>query len=154
MASSLPTSTPAIDTQNDLDSLVQAFEQGSLPKSAWTHAAHIVVGANYVSLHGEQVALERMRQRVRAYNESVGTVNSATSGYHETLTRFWIAVLARLRDEERTTVHLAFVQRAVILYGDRRDLHRQFYKFDVVKHTEARQAWVEPDHWPSCGIIS
>jgi hypothetical protein len=154
MASSLPTSTPVIDTQNDLDSLVQAFEEGSLPKTSWTHAAHVAVGANYVSLHGEQAALERMRQRVRAYNESVGTVNSATSGYHETLTRLWIAVLARLRHEEQTASHLAFVQRAVTLYGDRRDLHRKFYNFDVVKHTEARQAWMEPDYWPYCGIIS
>ena len=150
MASSLP----VIDTPNDLLLLVQAFETGSLPKAAWTHAAHVVVGANYVSLHGEDLALAMMRQRVRAYNEAVGTVNSATSGYHETLTRFWIAVLARLHHEEKAASHLAFVQRAVHLYGDRRDLHQQFYKFDVVKHTKARQAWVAPDHWPSCGIIS
>lgn len=150
MASSLP----VIDTQSDLHLFVQAFEVGSLSKAAWMHAAHVVVGANYVALHGESLALETMRQRVRAYNEAVGTVNSATSGYHETLTRFWIAVLARLHGEEKAASHLTFVQRAVSLYGDRRDLHRQFYHFDVVKHSEARQAWVAPDHWPSCGIIS
>ncbi|SDF96901.1 hypothetical protein [Terriglobus roseus] len=150
MASSLP----VIDSQNDLHSLVQAFEAGSLPKAAWTHAAHVAVGANYVSLHGEPLALETMRRRVRAYNESVGTVNSDTSGYHETLTRFWIAVLARLHEEEKAASHLMFVQRAVTLYGGRRDLHQRFYNFDVVKNTEARQAWVAPDHWPTCGIIS
>lgn len=154
MTSSLPTSTPVIDTQDDLHTLMQAFEAGSLPKAAWTHAAHVAVGANYVALHGEPLALEMMRQRVCAYNEAVGTVNSATSGYHETLTRFWIAVLARLHYEEKAASHLAFVQHAVTLYGGRRDLHRQFYHFDVVKHSEARQAWVAPDHWPSCGIIS
>ena len=154
MSSSLPTSTPMIDTQNDLYSLVQAFEEGSLPKAAWTHVAHVAVGANYVYLHGEERALDMMRVRVRTYNESVGTVNSATSGYHETLTRLWIAVLARLHSEEMAASHLMFVQRAVTLYGDRRDLHRQFYNFDVVKNTEARQAWVEPNDWPSCGIIS
>lgn len=150
MASSLP----VIDTQNELHLLVQAFEAGSLPKSAWTHAAHVAVGANYVSLHGEPLALETMRERVRTYNESVGTVNSDTSGYHETLTRFWIAVLARLHDEEKAASHLMFVQRAVTLYGGRRDLHQRFYNFDVVKNTEARREWVAPNHWPDCGIIS
>ena len=154
MANSLPMSIPMIATQNDLYALVRAFEEGSLPKSSWTHAAHVGVGANYVFLHGEELALETMRQRVRAYNESVGTVNSDTSGYHETLTRFWIAVLARLHREETAASHLMFVQRAVTLYGGRRDLHQPFYNFDVVKNTEARRAWVAPNHWPDCGIIS
>ncbi|MEK6398516.1 MAG: hypothetical protein V4734_10555, partial [Terriglobus sp.] len=129
------------------------FEEGSLAKSMWTHAAHVAMGAHYVFLLGEADALATMRVRVRAYNEAVGTINSATSGYHETLTRFWIAVLARLHDVHPTKAELECVRQAVTLYGGRRDLHGAYYSFDVVKDTDARREWVAPQHWPIDGIV-
>ncbi|HEY9136707.1 MAG TPA: hypothetical protein VIM67_00425 [Terriglobus sp.] len=143
----------SVDTEAALYGLVQAFEVGTLPKVQWTHAAHVAMGSHYVFLLGEADALTTMRRRVRVYNEAVGTINSTTSGYHETLTRFWIAVLARLYVVHPTTLELAFVQQAVSLYGGRRDLHGAFYEFDVVKSVEARQAWIAPDHWPDNGIL-
>jgi hypothetical protein len=143
----------AICTEAGLRVLVQAFEAGALPKPEWTHAAHVAMGAHYVFLLGEADALSTMRLRVRAYNEAVGTINSTSSGYHETLTRFWIAVLARLYEVHPTERELECVQRAVALYGGRRDLHGAYYNFDVVKSVEARRDWVAPDHWPSHGIL-
>lgn len=136
-----------------LQALVQAFETGALPKAEWTHAAHVAMGAHYVFLLGEADALVTMRVRVRAYNDAVGTINSTTSGYHETLTRFWIAVLARLYDVHPTESRWDFVQRAVALYGGRRDLHGAYYNVDVVKSVDARQTWIAPDYWPSNGIL-
>lgn len=143
----------AIDTEAGLRELVRAFEAGTLPKAQWTHAAHVTMGAHYVFLLGEADALMTMRACVRAYNEAVGTINSSNSGYHETLTRFWIAVLARLFEERLAESHLEFVQQAVASYGGRRDLHGTYYNFDVVKSVDARQHWVAPDQWPSCGIL-
>jgi len=136
-----------------MHTLVRAFEAATLPKEEWTHAAHVAVGAHYVFLLGEADALATMRQRVRAFNEAVGTINSTTSGYHETLTRFWIAVLARLRAAHPTESKLEYVQGAVTTYGSRRDLHRMYYTFDVVKSVDARQNWVAPDHRPADGIL-
>lgn len=136
-----------------MDGLVQAFETGTLPKAQWTHAAHVAMGSHYVFLLGEADALTVMRTRVCAYNEAVGTINSTTSGYHETLTRFWIAVLARLLQQGSVASHIEFVQRAVALYGSRRDLHGSYYNFDVVKSVDARQAWIAPDHWPVDAIL-
>jgi hypothetical protein len=31
-----------------------------------------------------------LRRRIRAYNEAVGVANTGSSGYHETLTRFFL----------------------------------------------------------------
>lgn len=143
----------AIGSEEGLRALVQAFETGTLPKAEWTHAAHVAMGSHYVFLLGEADALVTMRARVQAYNDAVGTVNSATSGYHETLTRFWIAVLARLLQEHPMTSELECVQHAVTLYGGRRDLHGAYYNVDVVKSTDARREWVAPEHWPLHGIL-
>ena len=60
------TSTPA---------LVAAFLARTLPKPAWTHVAHLRVGLWPVRTLGESGALAALRERIRAYNESVGTAN-------------------------------------------------------------------------------
>jgi hypothetical protein len=90
----------APQTIEELDALLHAFETGTLPKPHWTHEAHLAVGAHYVFTLGETQAMDQMRTRVRTYNEAVGTANTATSGYHETLTRMWINALATLREPD------------------------------------------------------
>lgn len=42
----------------------------------------------------EVEAIERVPAGIRRYNEAAGTSNAPDSGYRETLTRFWLAVLA------------------------------------------------------------
>lgn len=103
-----------------------------------------MAGAHYVYLFGEARAMGHMRDRVRAYNHAVGTANTATSGYHETLTRMWIGALVRLLRASHGTSRLGFVQLAVERFGPRRDLHTLLYDFDVVKDQRARAVWVEP----------
>jgi hypothetical protein len=131
-------------TEHELDAFVLAFEEGTLPRSRWTHEAHLVVGANFVFLLGEEAATDWMRKRVRAYNDAVGTANTATSGYHETLTRMWIRVLAQLLREQPASDRLAFVRLSVERLGPLRNLHTLLYDFDVVKDQRARAEWVEP----------
>ena len=47
----------------------------------------------------QEEATSRIREGIQHYNRSVGTINSDHSGYHETLTVFWMAIVkARLRD--------------------------------------------------------
>jgi hypothetical protein len=140
-------------TVEELDALVAAFEDGTLPKPRWTHEAHLVMGAHYVFTLGEVAAMDAMRQRVRFYNEAVGTANTATSGYHETLTRMWISAVARLLEYSAATSRLAFTQSAVERFGPRRNLHTLLYDFDVVKDLHARAHWVAPDHALPPGIV-
>jgi hypothetical protein len=136
-----------------LDALVAAFEDSTLPKSRWTHEAHLAVGAHYVFRLGEDAAMDAMRKRVRFYNEAVGTANTATSGYHETLTRMWISTIARLLEHSTGTSRLAFMHSAVARLGPRRSLHMLLYDFDVVKDSHARAHWVSPGHPLPAGIV-
>ena len=132
-------------TESDIDAFLRAFEDGTLPKQEWTHAAHLLGGACYVYTLGAKAALEHMRACVQRYNEAVGGRNTETSGYHETLTVFWIATLRDLRRALQPASRSQFAHAAVEAYGQRRDLFKDFYSFDVVASTRARREWVAPD---------
>jgi len=121
---------------------VGEWEAGTLPKNRWTHAAHVAIGAYYaVRYPGE--AFERTKKGIIRFNETVGTENSDTSGYHETLTRLWANVLAKLADRFADPWKAAC--EAVARFGEDRDLHHLYYSFDVVRSTAARRTWIPPD---------
>src|SRR3954470_1985717 len=88
---------------DDIALFIRDFEGCILPKARWTHQAHLLVGLWYLSRHTPDEALAIVRERIRAYNLSVGTANNDHSGYHETLTRLYLrgiaAHLQRHRDE-------------------------------------------------------
>ena len=131
-----------LESRERMDQFVAAWETGTLPKSRWTHAAHVAVCSVLIVRYPDD-ALVRMTEGITRYNESVGTVNSDTSGYHATLTRFWFDVLSKrlagYTDEWRAA------RDAVAEFGDARDLHSRFYSFDVIRNREARLVWVAPD---------
>jgi len=136
---------PLPSTHEEIAAFVSAFEAGTLPKERWTHGAHILSGAWYVHALGPERALAEMRKRIRAYNEAVGTQNTDTSGYHETITVFWIRVLAAELARRPDAARAAFVAEAIEHFGPQRDILTRYYSFNVVKSTEARRMWIEPD---------
>ncbi|MEZ5289959.1 MAG: hypothetical protein R2745_02665 [Vicinamibacterales bacterium] len=128
-----------------LDGFVAAWRAGRLPKAAWTHAAHVAVCAYHAWPDVPHEALsDAMRRGIRAYNEAVGTPNTATSGYHETLTRFWCGVVAARLADTRPPTRLEGVRDAVAAFGNARALHREYYDVDVVGDPVARASWVPP----------
>ena len=141
-----------LDNEQSLADFIHQFERGTLPKATWTHAAHLAVGAWYLASFPEEVAIERMRKGIRHYNECVGTRNTADSGYHQTLTLFWLGIIVgQVSDlpsaSRKRTVQekLEAVCRVVNEFGGQRDLFKQYYSFDVVASREARARWVAPD---------
>jgi flavin reductase (DIM6/NTAB) family NADH-FMN oxidoreductase RutF len=136
---------PWLASAATLAAFVAAWEAGTLPKREWSHAAHVTIGACYVVRHGAS-AFDYTRAGIRRYNAAVGTANTDTSGYHETLTRFWADVLALLVAGETDEWQAA--RRAVARYGEDRDLHVLHYGFDVVRSVEARRRWIAPDLVP------
>jgi hypothetical protein len=131
-------------TESEIDAFLAAFEGCTLPKEEWTHGAHLLTGACYVRELGREAALDRMRECVRRYNESVGGKNTETSGYHETITAMWIRLLHGLWKESQPMERAAFAALAVDRFEPRRAVFREYYDFDVVGSTEARLRWVEP----------
>jgi len=135
---------PLPTTEPELDEFLAAFESGTLPKERWTHAAHLLTGACYVHRLGQSAAIDHMRHSVRRYNEAVGGENTATSGYHETITVFWIKVLDAVLRQTPLITRAGFASLIVERFTTQRDLFRRFYDFDVIASTEARAAWIPP----------
>src|SRR5207237_1035947 len=84
---SLRTRDFASDTE--VAALVSAFENASIPASEFTHVAHIAVALSYLNSFPPEQALERMREKIRAFaaHHRVGNL------YHETVTTFWMRLL-------------------------------------------------------------
>jgi hypothetical protein len=86
-----------------------------------------------------------LRARITSYNESVGTPNTDTSGYHETITRFYVTVIDRfLAGADRTAPIDDLAGRLIADYGDRR-LVLRCYSESRLFSPVARRSWVEPD---------
>jgi len=128
-----------------LAAFLDAWRGGTLPKAAWTHAAHVAVCAAeaWPDVPLEALAA-RMKAGILAYNTAVGTANTATSGYHETLTWFWCEVVLAHRDAHPQATRLAAVRSAVEAYGEARGLHAASFDFDVVRDVSARAVRVRP----------
>jgi hypothetical protein len=59
----------------------------TLPKSAWTHAAHFAAAIWLLTNYGKSFVVRELPGFIRVYNEATGVANTETSGYHETITQ-------------------------------------------------------------------
>ena len=137
-----------LDSEETIDLFLHEFFHHTLPKAQWTHAAHVTLAASL--LHSAECAtvLPQVRNSIRSYNEAVGTRNTATSGYHETLTVFWLRVVSQRLDLLPASSRLEAVRAVVDAFGDERALHKAYYSDNIVANPTARRAWVEPDLQP------
>ena len=92
-------------------SLVRRFDDCTLPREEWTHAAHLTVALWNLLQYDWPEAVTRVRLGIQRYNAAHGIRTTPTGGYHDTLTLFWLrtvrAFLEAQRNEARALVHLA-----------------------------------------------
>jgi hypothetical protein len=129
----------------DVESFIKEFEACRLPKSQWTHEAHLVAGFWYALKLDADVALDTIRKRIRAHNEWVGTPNTESSGYHETITR---AYMDQIRSHLARNCDAIFeASLALLLASPLNDTAwlLKHYSRERLFSVEARKTWVEPD---------
>lgn len=124
----------------DADELVRAFHEHTLPKPEWTHEAHVTVCWVTLQEMDAPAALEHLREAIRSYNTSVGTPNTDTDGYHETITRYYVHAVAALarRPLRDVLAHPTCGRTAALDHWSR----------EVLFSVDARRQWVEPDLRP------
>ncbi len=136
-------------TLGEVEAVIGAFEQCTLPATDWNHAAHLTVGIWYMVQFEETEATERMIRGIQRYNLSQGIRTTPTSGYHETITLFWLSVAKSFASQVCGDAPvLEAVNRFVDHYAARRDLLQQHYSREVLFSPLARYCWVEPDLRP------
>ena len=135
-------------TGEEMFELLRRFEDCTLPREEWTHAAHLTVALWHLLQFDWPEAVARVRARIKRYNAAHGIRTTPTGGYHETLTLFWLravrAFLEAERNEARALVHLA----NELAETHDRNLPLEHYTRELLFSPEARAHWVEPDLKP------
>ena len=133
----------------DLDALAARFAQATIPAAEWTHHAHLTVGCWHVARFGPAAALERLCAGIRRLNAAHGTIDSDTRGYHETITRAFVRLLAaflRARpDGEALPVTVVALLDSPLAA---REVLLRHYSKATLFSVAARRGWVEPDLEP------
>ena len=139
---------PFLASDSSLRAFIRQWEERTLPKVEWTHAAHVVVCAFYAAEHDPTEALQRMREGIPLYNLAVGGQNTEDSGYHETLTCFWAHIIRDFIVSAQFPTSFVAAEATVLRYGQERKLHTSYYSYDVVANRLARRQWIPPDIIP------
>ncbi len=118
----------------------ERFCDRSLPKPEWTHEAHLRVCWATLATRRRAETIAFLRTAISAYNEATGVENNPTSGYHETLTCYFVGAVASLEaprisavltaDRCRTSAPLAHWSQKVLF------------------SSHARATWIAPDLAP------
>lgn len=126
----------------------QTFERfcdRSLPKSDWTHEAHLRVCWAALAARDHTETIDFLRDAISSYNEATGVANTPTGGYHETLTRYFVGAVARLDAEQISTVLDAPRCRTTAPLAH--------WSSDLLFGHDARARWMPPDlaplGWPT-----
>jgi len=138
---------------NDGKELVESFLHCNLAKEKYTHAAHILSGFYLFCTHGK-TAFVLMEKHIMLYNMAVGTVNSDDSGFHKTITFFWMKAIEQF---SKTLNHLSFSDENIrVIYDSAlmdKNLPLNFYSREYLFTKKARKEIVEPDLKPISKIF-
>ncbi|HXM56541.1 MAG TPA: hypothetical protein VOB72_14190 [Candidatus Dormibacteraeota bacterium] len=125
------------------DEFLHAFFTLTLPHAAFHHRDHLRLAWLAARRHGGQAAAGIVAAGIRRYAEAHGH----GAAYHETLTRFWVALVAHAAERHAGVddfdrfldVHPALLDRQLPL---------RHWTREALFAAPARAAWCEPDVLP------
>lgn len=125
--------------------IVDHFSNGTLPKELWDHKAHLMV-AFWHNWHFDfDRALNDVRIKIKQYNKRVGTPDTDESGYHESLTIFWmIVVKSYLSEQKFEQLEAAFDKFWKSNQSDK-NLFLTYYSPERIYSVKARKKWLNGD---------
>jgi hypothetical protein len=130
----------------EIEHLGEGLLACTLERAEWTHEAHLAA-TTYLLLKRPDVKIdEELPGIVRRFNESVGGVNSDAEGYHDTITRGFLAgVRLFLAEADKTEPLHELVNELLLSPMGRRDWPLRFYSRERLFSVDARRSFVEPD---------
>ena len=134
------------------DTDIRAIGEGllacTLPREAWTHEAHLGACLWLLSERPDIDVDAEIAGIIRRFNESVGGVNDDRQGYHDSITRAYVAGVRLFLSETAETGLAARVNALLLSDKGRRDWPLRFYSRDLLFSVAARRGFVEPDLAP------
>jgi hypothetical protein len=106
------------------------------------HREHLHMAWSYVRRDGVPAAVDN----AAAFIRHVAAAHGESAKYHDTLTRFWVRVVARAGEETGAGDFERLL--AVAPHLTDRDLPYRHWSRDLLWSPAARAGWVEPDLVP------
>lgn len=117
----------------------------TLPKAEWTHAGHFAA-AVWLLDHKIYDPFKEMSGFIRRYNLSVGTPNTDTEGYHETITLASLQAAKHILDSRTDCEALySVVNRLMTSDYGKPTWILDYWTKESLFSINARKTWVEPD---------
>ncbi|WP_010186402.1 hypothetical protein [Sphingomonas sp. PAMC 26605] len=121
----------------------------TLPRADWTHEAHLAATIWLVRERPEIDIDAQIATIISRYNAAVGGVNDDSQGYHDTITRAYLAgVRAHLAARDPGEPLAECVNALLASPAGQRDWPLRFYTRDRLFCVAARRAFVAPDLAP------
>lgn len=139
----------AYASDQSVASVAERLLDRTLPKSEWTHAAHCAAVVYFMKQRPDIELVEALPTIIRRYNEATGTPNSDSSGYHETITQFYLRAIGHLLSRLPQDLSVKDACNRVLASAlGARTFPLDFYSKERLFAVEARHSWVEPDLRP------
>jgi hypothetical protein len=122
--------------------LTRALERGEIANENFRHASHLHVAWVYLSeTTSVDQASAKMRDTLRRFAASVGKAEK----YHETITLFWVRLLALAREASGETLEKLVATNPQLL---EKNFPLAYYSRERLFSDKARTMWLEPDLKP------
>ncbi len=129
--------------EGEINSMIEAFEAGTISGDDWHHDEHLIVACRYVSELPFEDALDKMRRGIFDLLRNLGVTDIENSPYNETLTRFWMLVVADFVARNRGLGFYELCGALTKSFG--KDHHELYYNRDLLFSDQARREFIEPD---------
>jgi len=131
----------------DDETFLREFENLTLPFDQWHHRAHLRMAYIYLLKFPPEIAMEKARAGIKAYNAANKVPEGPERGYHETMTQAWLRLVQlTLNEFGPSETADAFLDKHTQLSEKRALL--LFYSRDLIMSPRAKAGFVEPDLAP------
>lgn len=125
--------------ENEICEVVRQFETCEYKPEEFVHARHLTVACWYLNEASRADALIRMRAGLMQFISHHGK-----QGYNETITRFWMELLADFLDQLGGDDLVLKINQAIERYGAKEILFT-YYTRERALSEAAKRDWIAPD---------
>lgn len=129
-------------TDNEIASLVRAFEACTIHPAEFKHYQHLTIALWYVANFSYDEATLKVRTGIQKLAAAYGK-----TGYHETITLFWLAIVREFFARAASHSIAELANKLAAECADK-NLIRDYYSEDLLTSDMAKHGWVAPDLKP------
>src|SRR3546814_9867276 len=134
-----------IERDHDIRALGEGLLACALPREAWTHEAHLAACLWLLTERPDIDVDAEIAGLIRRFNESVGGVNDDSRGYHDSITRAFVAGVRLFLSETAETGLSARVNLLLRSDMGRRDWPIRFYSRGMTFSVAERRGVLGPE---------